>query len=646
MLPSAPTHPLLSVDTEVAPADQQNTPSVANPYSSQKVLSYFSSITQRTPKSKTPIQPSEDEMHPHHRQKSTTPYDEARWLGFFSMGPHTEPPRAALKVAPASPSPIREVVSASHGIIPPEFNFAHKRQSLELSPGAQKIMAETREEAAKIRARMSILPPVPQVEPGAEFTGSPTRKMAKPKGKVSRFSDAHMAEFKKMDSIANHPSAWRADLRRLKETTKPLKRSPSKADLDKPETNPFATSAPSVASVDVGVFDADITPSKRVKINRYDDASSKKVVHSPSKASLFSTPKSVPAERRKTGLPRSLSSLMSPTKASIARSQSVKPLKTAIMIQSPARSNSTKSLRSPFTPRTKITTTVPNPVSPTPIRVTTFIQDSPVKAPTKLMTSFQAADPNITPKIKSILRRPYRLYSNDPAKIAAGTHLATPPHRNLTTNTIPYTAPPAAKHQKRVDFTSSALAKAARDETKAASFETEAVRYPSLDNALDSQWSTISSSPIPGSFTFQVGTPVVFGPLAGSPTIRAVRESCGGAGEGVAGVAESASVSGGVGATSAPKRKRAAFLAAARVEKFNEKENRYSDGDEADDERPAKRMKRAPAVSPRADEEKRSPLKLLKKRAGGRLPVANGGKGSSGLTVARLNMLAMPKRRA
>ena len=180
VLPTVPTNPLPSIaetNDEVPAAGQQT------PHSSRNVLSYFSPITHRTPKSKTPIQPSEDEMHPHHHQKSTTtPYDEARWLGFFKIAPHTEPPklRSAFKAAPASPTPTKEVVSASHGFTSPEFKFAPKRQSLELSPETQKMMLETREEAAKIPARMSVLPPVPQEEPGAKAATSQTRKIATP----------------------------------------------------------------------------------------------------------------------------------------------------------------------------------------------------------------------------------------------------------------------------------------------------------------------------------------------------------------------------------------------------------------------------------------------------------------------------------
>jgi hypothetical protein len=67
---------------------------------------------------------------------------------------------------------------------------------------------------------------------------SPGRKKVEPKGKMARFSDVHIQQFKKMDSIANHPSAFRADPTRFKPAVaQPLKKSPSKPDLAKPETS-------------------------------------------------------------------------------------------------------------------------------------------------------------------------------------------------------------------------------------------------------------------------------------------------------------------------------------------------------------------------------------------------------------------------
>lgn len=58
--------------------------------------------------------------------------------------------------------------------------------------------------------------------------------------------------------------------------------------------------------------------------------------------------------------------------------------------------------------------------------------------------------------MKSILRSPQRLYSDDPVKVAAGTHLATPPKCSKASASILPELPSARKH---VDFTSSTKAR-------------------------------------------------------------------------------------------------------------------------------------------------------------------------------------------
>jgi len=142
------------------------------------------------------------------------------------------------------------------------------------------------------------------------------------------------------------------------------------------------------------------------------------------------------------------------------------------------------------------------------------------------------------------------------------------------------------------------------------------VRYPNLshDDA-DSQSSAVSALQIPGSFTFRVGTPVEFG----GPTIRAVRESDGGD-------LVQANKSGGSIVVGASKRKFAAFVGE------EEKENRSGDGEGVEGERPAKRVKMG------LDGETRG---AGGRKTGGRVL----GRGAGGLTAARLNMLATPKRR-
>ncbi|KAK5133149.1 hypothetical protein LTR04_004798 [Oleoguttula sp. CCFEE 6159] len=190
-------------------------------------------ISQTTPKNTTPIQPDAAEMHPQHFQTSTAkPLEEARWLGFSAMGPHTEPVNGRSRIAVAQATPTKPQ-KTQNPFSSPDFQFTFKRQSLELSADAQKMMAEKREEAAKMREQMIAQGEGPHGLPSiAETIG---RKIATAKGKAGRYSDVHMAEFKKMDSIANHPSAFRAAPSRLQQATTSLKRTMSKAKLDEPE---------------------------------------------------------------------------------------------------------------------------------------------------------------------------------------------------------------------------------------------------------------------------------------------------------------------------------------------------------------------------------------------------------------------------
>lgn len=87
------------------------------------------------------------------------------------------------------------------------------------------MLDEIRDQAAKIKADLVAQR---EAEGGANIGD---RTFAKPKGRVGRYSAAHIAEFKKMDSIEGHASAWRAQEGRFT-PIKSLKRTPSKANLD------------------------------------------------------------------------------------------------------------------------------------------------------------------------------------------------------------------------------------------------------------------------------------------------------------------------------------------------------------------------------------------------------------------------------
>jgi hypothetical protein len=654
-------------------------------------LSFFSAITQRTPKTpkdRTSIKPTDNEMHPQLHHKSTaTPYDEARWLGFFQMGPMTEPARP--KAAPghintASPTPVKfQAAPAKHlgEVVAPNFQFSFKREpSLELSPEAKQLMADSREEAAKIRAQMvADLPSVPETDPS---DAAASRKIAKPKGKAGRFSDVHMAEFKKMDSIADHPSAWRLDQTRLKPSSTALKRSPSKAELDAPAT-PSLKRSPSKAELEApasltlkrslskaelhapvntvlkrvtskvqlsgpssGLLKRSISkpqlnsnesspfvsklasragfgftrdeahppsPAKRVKHVMTDDATTNRPASrdGESQAGPVRTAFSKDVQGLYSGIPKPLSRAMTPTKASLARTQSLKNLRMVNkMNPTLARSKSTKSLLQPETPPRTGPSIIANVASPTPAKIASFSHDTPVKAPSVLTYPPSAMKP--ISAIKSILRTPHRLYSNDPAKIAAGTHMATPPDPIQSLIVAPATAPV----RKHVNFTSSTKEKDDREVLRAMSVEPGTVTYPTLPDA-DSvdRRSTIASLETPGVFTFRSDQPMSFSLVPTTSTIRQVRSSNVGF------------PSFSFNATSAQKRK----LDTAGEFPVEEKEN-YEDEDE-EDNRPTKKARK---------EDKLEPAKDLRKRS--RLPTRFG-KRSSGLSASRLQMLAMPKRR-
>ena len=214
-----------------------------------------------------------------------------------------------------------------------------------------------------------------------------------------------------MDSIANHPSAFRADPTRFKPVVgHPLKKSPSKPDLANPETNKLKRTQSKVDLADSSASSASglkhtqskmelaasgskipSTPlkrtqskmdnvgsslprshstarmapptrdgrpaprdndgdhnaaAKRIKRTESDDAattrpaSREKTTDVPARVTATSARK----KTSQTALPRLAARLMTPTKSSIARSQSVKTLKTTSMIPTLGGSPSTNNL--------------------------------------------------------------------------------------------------------------------------------------------------------------------------------------------------------------------------------------------------------------------------------------------------------------
>jgi hypothetical protein len=222
---------------------------------------------------------------------------------------------------------------------------------------------------------------------------------------------------------------------------------------------------------------------------------------------------SAPTPARKitsqTALPRLASRLTTPTRSSIARSQSVKNLKTSSMIPSLAKSPSTNNLFAP----------------------TSIAQNMRDGA----RESMRKASQNLQ-RVRSILRTPSRKYSDDLGQIAAGTHMSPPPVLNYGKALPP--VPATAPVRKHVNFTSSTLERASDDElgkspspmksrvgsevpTGAVIYPTlrTGVLYPELAQAVESPAASPSrrltfggeAANHPRSFSFELGKAVNFG---------------------------------------------------------------------------------------------------------------------------------------
>ena len=354
----------------------------------------------RTPQTASRGYAGLEEMHPSKVHQSTN-RPEALGLGQRLdgiSGSMTAPAVKSFASTAGKATPTKSTGSLPSHMSSPGFDFNFGRPDTELSEEARKIMAGVREQAAVIKARMQEDRNKQQHQDGQadQLYTAVGRKIAKPKGKSGRFSDVHKQQFKRMESIANHPSTWKNN---IQPTATSLKRSGSKAGLDR---QPSAKGLPkSVSSKSLrAVADNDrlenTAPGKRAKRHVGDDISTTRAQDTNNeKDSAPTTPSATKAAA--TNLP---SAITTPTKASLARALSVKTSKTS-MIPSLGRSNSTRTLASP----------------------------AKSEGSNKYMSSLAKFG-----NVKSILSRHQPKFSNDPEKIAAGTHLPVPqnkPHLEL-----------------------------------------------------------------------------------------------------------------------------------------------------------------------------------------------------------------------
>lgn len=744
-----------------------------------------------TPTRRTPIKPPTEEMHPQlHHQSTAKPREEARHLGFSAMGPHTEPvQRQTSRLAALQGTPTRNFEA---DLKSPSYEFTFRREhSLELSPEAKKLMHEEREEAAKIKAQM-----IADGEGGQPIDEMMGRKKATPGG---RYSSVHLKEFAKMGSIAGHASAFRADPNRLKpvaaatSTSKSLKRSPSKAELDAADRTPSRpssreTSKPpptfmgsalpwTTSTNDMRGVEAS-SPAKRVKRAVNEDVSATRPASRDEDKPTPSTPQT---QKKQIAYPN-LSHLTTPTQSTLSRAASIKSTKTSkipgpqltpakaasslhkqpvrphdqntpLLHRSPSKSSffpkphvekvefekrngdKPKSMMDPHLARTPAKSGISRKAVDLEVQQTSdsprtgrqtapLLSRSPVKAPlpkfnhsadpeqqqtSSQKTPFLARSPSKIPMtggtlnpysttrvetpgkstatkllgrfnllrqspIKSILRSPQRLYSDDPNKVAAGTHLATPPKKGPTATPKKIVPESARKH---VDFSSSTkngesinkphpppmfVGEQRSVERSVSMLPT--VDYPTIPKVGEREERMLSPSPQkrretagPGDFTFRAdGMGVVFrspnAPVSsgkGGNTIRFVQT------EALQPLVFSKSPA--MTVTGSKKRKHEFEDRNAMEEADDDKENSIEMAVEEEIERPSKRMK-ASAPSP------------MKKSLGGVAPKKSGtgtlgvkpkgtksmppsaakknGSAAGGPTTisrARLDALSQPKKR-
>ncbi|KAL0931708.1 uncharacterized protein CTRU02_212661 [Colletotrichum truncatum] len=189
-----------------------------------------------TPSTSAELKAPLSEMHPSKVHPTVAP-PSATWLGFRDMKPSdkaTDPQATPSKTTGVPESPFT-------------FRVTQPSGDSGLSSDAQKMMNELREEAARIKADLIAKRELERED--EELNG---RKIATAKGKSSRFSAAHMAEFKKMDSIEGHASSFRAQPGRVTPLKSSLKRSQSKANLEDTPTHPNSSlkRSPSKANLD------------------------------------------------------------------------------------------------------------------------------------------------------------------------------------------------------------------------------------------------------------------------------------------------------------------------------------------------------------------------------------------------------------
>ncbi|CAG8879081.1 unnamed protein product [Penicillium nalgiovense] len=411
----------------------------------------------RTPTSVTAPRPSLEEMHPSKAQQSTTKQaDSGLLLGFNPIKKDAN--GNVVKSGISDNTPTKSKASpATDQFGTPGFEYKFHTQETELSDEAKQLMESLRADAARIKVQMVQKNSEQKHEDRETEQSHGDRKIAMPKGIANRFSDIHMAEFRKMDSIAGHASSFRATPGRFQPVTKSLKRSKSKAQLDGPESQ---NSSPSRSATKISNLSTPTaaTAAKRVKHNQSEDTSTRD------------------ESKDRTQKVETLAELQV---LALALARIIKAPNTS-MIPSLKLSPAAKTIASPRTPRTDF-----NP-----------------RLKGKLPT---------IGSLRSILRRRQPLFSRDPAKIASGTHVAAPDFnpKSLFEGAGDLSdSAPTPSPKKHVEFTPSVksrheLALVSPSPSKASSAQPRSmagdVVYPTLPALTPEKNSTVLTSTTPTS---------------------------------------------------------------------------------------------------------------------------------------------------
>ncbi|GFP52059.1 hypothetical protein ACSS6W_003953 [Trichoderma asperelloides] len=306
------------------------------------------------------LKPPSTEMHPSKFHPTTAEPSSALRLGFTDITAARKRDSSHGAGLQSTPTKVGGVPSSAFTLRVP-----HGGDYLGLGPEALRVLEGLKEKAAEYKADIIAQRANESTSASTDAKG---RTIATPKGKSGRFSAAHMAEFKKMDSIEGHASAWRAQNGRFQPVVKPgVKRSLSKANLDTPQSSlkrtPSKAEAGSQSSVTkklasetksssqlpskkldfkaraseeqgTGKDEQSSLPPKRFKKSADDDASTTRPVlresgSVPRPASSVKRPAASRIARP------SLSRLMSPTKSSLANAVSPRKPEVPVTVSSP-----------------------------------------------------------------------------------------------------------------------------------------------------------------------------------------------------------------------------------------------------------------------------------------------------------------------